>query len=177
MQKLSSRNRGRLFDLLSERLAFEVESVALYDCVLSALRDREEAPLVALADTMLDHRDQEREHIAWLEGQIGALGGTPQEQDAKPELREGHLFRRVRLDADAPLAHHFNALLDAELHNNAGWELLAQLADVVGDEDAYWQFSRRLDEEKAHLEFMRQVISFLPRSALFDSVVPMATPY
>jgi hypothetical protein len=60
--------------------------------------------------------------------------------------------------SDAKLPHLFHALLAAELVDNAGWDLLVQLADEAGDHEAKRQFKKRLHEEEDHLIFVRKAV-------------------
>jgi hypothetical protein len=61
----------------------------------------------------------------------------------------------------APLPHLLQALLAAELVDNAGWDLLAQLADEAGDREAKRAFKKRLHEEEDHLLFVRKAVEKL----------------
>jgi hypothetical protein len=82
--------------------------------------------------------------------------------------------RVMRRDPSIP--HDFHALLTAELADNAGWDLLVQIAAVFGDAEAKREFEKRLHEEENHLYFVRktllhltsQVVSLPPPSAPAD---------
>src|SRR4051812_32218893 len=75
MEKLSSKNRWRVIDLLKERLVFERSSVRLYDTLLSRLVRASDPAFRSLVEAVQDHRNEEQEHAQWLEEQIRALGG------------------------------------------------------------------------------------------------------
>jgi len=157
MQKLAGTNVSRVIDLLNERLTFERSGVKLYDKILERMRnDPQAAPMV---EQMQEHRDEEKEHEEWLEEQIRALGGDARSPSEKSILvrAESQGIEHV-IERDAQLPHDFHALLIAELADNAGWDLLVQLADEVGDRDAKKEFKKRLHEEEEHLLFVRHAV-------------------
>jgi bacterioferritin (cytochrome b1) len=173
MEKLSSRNRWRVIDLLAERLAFERAGVKLYDTLLSRLR--RDPALQALVDKVQQHRDEEKEHEEWLEAQIRALGGdvhTPTEYSILVQTESEGVERVIRRDAS--ISHDFHALLTAELADHAGWDLLVQIADELDDADAKKQFDKRLQEEEKHLLFVRKTLLELTRNEV--SVAPPPPP-
>src|SRR5205814_4025454 len=67
------------------------------------------------------------------------------------------------IQRDPRLPNDFHALLTAELADNAGWDLLVQLADEIGDREAKKQFKKRLREEEEHLLFVRETVLELTR--------------
>ncbi|HZU82554.1 MAG TPA: hypothetical protein VE987_06545 [Polyangiaceae bacterium] len=154
MKKLSEHNREKLIDLLSERLAFERASVRLYDTILERL-DASDG-VVAFREEIQHNRDNEKEHEEWLETQIRHLGG---DADAKTEMAELVERESIGIEqvvtGDQLLPHVMHALLAAELVDNAGWELLMELADDADDGDAREEFRKRLHEEEDHLLFAR----------------------
>ena len=157
MQKLAGTNVSRVIDLLNERLTFERSGVKLYDKILERMRSDPQAAL--MVEQMQEHRDEEKEHEEWLEKQIRALGGDARSPSEKSILvrAESQGIEHV-IERDAQLPHDFHALLIAELADNAGWDLLVQLADEVGDRDAKKEFKKRLHEEEEHLLFVRHAV-------------------
>lgn len=79
------------------------------------------------------------------------------------------------LDGDNEVSHLFHALLTAELADNAGWDLLASLADEAGDRDAERAFKKRLHEEEEHLIFARKAVERLARREVLGEQVSMPT--
>ena len=157
MQKLAGTNVSRVIDLLNERLTFERSGVKLYDKILERMRTDPQA--ARMVEQMQEHRDEEKEHEEWLEKQIRALGGDARSPSEKSILvrAESQGIEHV-IERDAQLPHDFHALLIAELADNAGWDLLVQLADEVGDRDAKKEFKKRLHEEEEHLLFVRHAV-------------------
>ena len=164
MDKLASKNVSRVVDLLNERLAFERTGVKLYDALLARLRASMDPAVKALVEPVQEQRDQEKEHEEWLEAEIRALGGTPHalSEHAVLAQAEAEGIERV-LRRDESIPHDFHALLAAELADNAGWDLLVQLADAFDDSEAKEQFEKRLREEEEHLLFMRKTLLELTR--------------
>lgn len=159
MEKLAKKNPFKVIDLLNERLAFERAGVRLYDLLLGRLRASADPAMEKLGDEMQEHRDEEKEHEEWLEEQIRALGGdarSPSEHSILVETESEGIERVIRRDQS--IAHDFHALLTAELADNAGWDLLVQLADEFGDRSAKKEFKKRLHEEEEHLLFARKVL-------------------
>jgi bacterioferritin (cytochrome b1) len=163
MEELARHDRTKVIDLLNERLAFERAGVKLYDRVLEVMRGAAQDENVArmLPETQR-HRDEEKEHEEWLEGQIRALGGDAHGESARSRLvtRESKGIEEVVM-SDAELPHLLHAMLAAELVDNAGWDLLAQVADEAGDGKAKREFKKRLHEEEDHLLFVRKAVEKL----------------
>ncbi len=115
-----------------------------------------------MLEEMQTHRDEEKEHEEWLEAQIRGLGGDAHAETDKSRLvtRESKGIEEVVM-SDAELPHLLHALLAAELVDNAGWDLLVQLADEAGDRDARKEFKRRLHQEEDHLIFIRKAVERL----------------
>jgi bacterioferritin (cytochrome b1) len=159
MEKLASKNVAKVIDLLSERLAFERAGVKLYDTLLGRLRASDDPALKSLLGHVKEHREQEKEHEEWLEEQIRALGGdahVPTEQSLLVQAESEGIERVMR--RDEKIAHDFHALLTAELADNAGWDLLVQIADEFGDSEAKREFKKRLHTEEQHLIFVRKTL-------------------
>jgi bacterioferritin (cytochrome b1) len=169
MRKLSEHNRARVIDLLCERLAFERSGVRLYDRVIAAMQGSADSELHAMQATMEEHRAEEKEHEEWLEAQIRALGGDASAQTEGSRLvsREAAGLEEVAANDAADLQHLMHALLAAEAVDNAGWELLVELAEDVNDRDARREFTRRLHHEREHLAFVRHVMERLAVRAIF----------
>ncbi|MGZ3457488.1 MAG: hypothetical protein ACXU86_03175 [Archangium sp.] len=175
MQKLSeSSPRDKVIDVLNERLAFERSGVKLYDRILEVLRNSGDENEKRMIDEMQKHRDEEKEHEEWLEAQIRQMGGDAHSETEKSLLitRESKGIEEVVM-SDAQLPHLFHALLAAELVDNAGWELLATLADEAGDHAAKREFKKRLHEEEDHLLFVRKAVVLYSEQEVLGMEVKM----
>jgi bacterioferritin (cytochrome b1) len=168
MKKLAQHNRAKVVDILSERLAFERASVKLYDTVIGKMRALSDPVSVRLIAPLEDFRGHEKEHEEWLEEQLRALGADAMRESdsASLTLRESSGIEQVVLrDDDA--VHLVHALLTAELSDNAGWELLLELAEEAEDDVARRELRKRLHQEEEHLaELRRAMISIVRKEIL-----------
>ena len=174
MQKLAGKNVSRVIDLLNERLAFERAGVKLYDKIVERMKS--DSQVARMIDQMREHREQEKEHEEWLEEQIRALGGdarTPSEKSILVQAESQGIEHVIERDPSLP--HDFHALLTAELADNAGWDLLVQLADEVGDRDAKKEFKKRLHEEEEHLLFVRKAVEQFAKEEILGEPQKMPT--
>src|SRR5690242_12396619 len=89
MKKLAEKNRSKLIDLLTERLAFERAGVQLYDAILAKMEASAEEEIAAMLDQMREHRNQEWQHEEFLEMCVRELGG-----DAHGETEMSRLTKR-----------------------------------------------------------------------------------
>jgi bacterioferritin (cytochrome b1) len=171
MEKLAAKNRARVLDLLSERLAFERNGVRLYDTVLTRLRD--DTRMTRFVEELEHIRDEELAHAAWLDEQIRALGGDarmPTEHAILVQTESEGIERVVRRDPN--VTHDLHAILSAELSDNAGWDLLVQLADGVGDHAAKKEFKKRLHAEEKHLVVVREAVLALTKDEVLTAPPP-----
>jgi len=157
---------GILLDKLGERLAFERAGTRLYSALITkylALSNADSAPLPPDArsepaiDTLTRIRMQELEHFQMLSKCIETLGGDPTAQtpcaDVTGTASIGLL--QVVTDPRTTFAQSLNAVLTAELTDNAGWELLTELATLAGQSELAESFSEALAVEEEHLEIVK----------------------
>jgi bacterioferritin (cytochrome b1) len=178
MKELAAKNRARVIDLLNERLTFERAGVKLYDAILANMQKASNPEVARMLPTMKAHRAQEKEHEEWLEAQIRALGGDAHARTEMSDLitAESAGVEKV-VTTDQNLVHQLHGLLTAELVDNAGWELLLELADDADDEAARLEFKKRLHEEEDHLIFVRRaIVAFNRRNVLGQTVTLPASP-
>jgi len=178
MQPIPDANRSKLIDVLNERLAFERAGVMLYDRILARMRESQDENIRRMLDEMEKHRNEEKEHEEWLEEQIRMLGGSAHTDTEHSVLvsRESQGIIDVVMN-DPELPHLFHALLAAELVDNAGWDLLVQIADEAGDKASKREFKKRLHEEEDHLLFVRKAVEkFTIKDVLGEDVkMPKST--
>ncbi|MGZ8240075.1 MAG: ferritin-like domain-containing protein [Methylobacter sp.] len=152
MEKLTGKNIEVLVDKLGERLAFERTGVRLYDAILaktSVFEDVSE-PLV---QSLRRFRNEELAHFELIKSVLLALGADPTAQtpcaDIAGVASSGIL--KVITDPRTNLAQSLDALLSAELIDNAGWELLIKLAGHVNHAEWVEKFQLALKQEEHHL--------------------------
>ena len=160
MKKLAESHRDKLIDVLNERLTFERIGVQLYDRILDVTSRSNLEGIDPMIGELRKFRNEEKEHEEWLEAQIRSIGGTAHEDTERSRLvmEESKGIGDVILRGEESLPHMIHALLAAELVDNAGWDLLVQLADEAGDHGAKREFKHRLHQEEKHLLFLRKLV-------------------
>jgi rubrerythrin len=171
-------NRLQAFvDKLAERAAFERGGTRLYDGLLAKYSERagaddddsdvEHVPY----ETLLEIRSQESEHFMLLSECITELGCDPTAQTPGADVVGMQSMGLVQTVTDprTTLAQTLSAILTAELVDVAGWDLLAELAEAMGQEDMSRRFREALRHEEQHLEIIR---SWYTALAMADSGNP-----
>jgi len=157
LNKLVGVNPAVLIDKLGERLAFERSGTRLYEALMAKVQAIEEVDAGDRLETLQHFHDQEAEHFRLVEGALERLGADPTAMtpcaDVVGVSAAGIL--QVISDPRTNLAQSLNALLTAELTDNAGWELLIRLAEASGQNEIADSFSKALAQEQIHLETVR----------------------
>jgi bacterioferritin (cytochrome b1) len=103
------------------------------------------------------------EHFLLLNRTITELGGDPTVEspcaDVAGVASMGIL--QVLTDPRTTVTQCLQALLTAELTDNAGWELLIELADGLGFQEMKAEFETALTNEEEHLQNVRNWVSDL----------------
>jgi bacterioferritin (cytochrome b1) len=175
MEQLAQRNKAKVIDVLTERLCYERATVPLYDKIIERMRAAGQPQIEKMLEQMQEHRDQEKEHEEWLEECVRELGGDDKQMTEKARLT-AELSRGIEkvIMSDPEIPHLFQALLAAELVDNAGWDLLVELADEAGDRAAVKEFKKRLHEEEDHLIFVREAMATFAAHEVLSA--PLQTP-
>ncbi|RYH67612.1 MAG: ferritin-like domain-containing protein [Alcaligenaceae bacterium] len=115
------------------------------------------------AATLLMIRTQEHEHFLMLSEVMRSLEGDPTAQTPCADViaTASMGLMQVVTDPRTTFAQSLNAILTAELTDNAGWELLISLAQGAGESDLVEQFERALEEEKEHLVIVKSWLAAL----------------
>ena len=150
-----------LLDKLSERLAFERMGTRLYEALLNKVEMLGESePGPTLED--IEHiGSEELEHFLLLNRTIEDLGGDPTVQSPCADVAgvASMGIMQVLTDPRTSLPQCLQAILTAELTDNAGWELLIKLADNLGQEEMKAEFEEALAHEEEHLQNVRAWLS------------------
>ena len=152
LNKLSGRNPEVLIDKLGERLAFERTGTRLYDAMIMkclALENAGETVPVADLERL---RDEEAEHFVLLTEAIMSFGADPTAQTPGADVAavQSQGILQVIADPRTNLAQSLSALLSAELVDHAGWELLIQLTEQMGQDEWASRFRHSLTQESEH---------------------------
>ena len=159
-----ARTLGVLLDKHGERIAFERAGTRLYDALITkcaALVDDGGLPADAgnanVLATLARMRNQELEHFQMLTRCVEQLGGDPTAQTPCADVIGAASIGLLQVVSDprTTLAQSLNAVLTAELTDNAGWELLTELAELAGQDQFQSSFVEALAVEEEHLEIVR----------------------
>ncbi len=156
---------GLLLDKLGERIAFERSGTRLYDALITkflALSNSKNGDGIvpageAALETLRKIRSQELAHFHMLCECVKALGGDPTAQTPCADVAGTASMGLVQVITDprTTLAQSLDAILIAELTDNAGWELLSELAAKAGQTELAGRFTEALATEEEHLETVR----------------------
>lgn len=150
-----------LLDKLSERLAFERTGTRLYEALLNKCEMLgEEEPGPTLEDIQHIGRE-ELEHFLLLNETIAELGGDPTVQSPSADVAAVTSLGIIQVltDPRSSMAQCLQAILTAELTDNAGWELLIKLSGDLGYTDMAAEFQTALENEQEHLQNVRNWLS------------------
>lgn len=178
MAKMKGGAPSIFMDKIGERIAFERAGTRLYEALItkyealggSALTPADQLPPLdgtgaapgsvtgeAPLQTLQRIRGEELQHFQMLCAAMQKMGGDPTAQtpcaDVTATASMGIL--QVLTDPRTTLAQCLNAMLTAELTDNAGWELLAQLAEDAGETELAGRFLGALGQEQEHLAIVK----------------------
>jgi rubrerythrin len=152
-----------LMDKLGERLAFERGGVRLYDALLVKCRAQGEGLEAGELELLQRFRDEEAQHLELVADAMEALGGDPSAQTPGADsvgVRAMGLVQAMN-DPRTTLVQSLSVMLDAELIDNAAWDLLIRLASRAGHEPIAERFGVALQQESEHLVTLNALVSRL----------------
>ncbi|MEJ7928981.1 ferritin-like domain-containing protein [Ramlibacter sp. AN1015] len=145
-----------LIDKLGERLAYERTGVRLYEAMLIKASAAGSGPMIDMG-ALQRIRDDEESHFHMVTRYLDGLGADPTAMtpcaDVTGVAAMGHL--QVISDPRTTVAQALNSLLMIEMGDNAGWELLIELAEEAGHADMAQAFNVALETEREHMETVR----------------------
>ncbi|KTD48677.1 hypothetical protein Lrub_1028 [Legionella rubrilucens] len=147
-----------LIDKLGERLAFERSGVRLYEAAIAKAKGFN---LPSAFLNRLEHiREEEAEHMAIVKTVMDQLGAdaTAITPCADVTSVAGMGLIQVMTDPRTDAAQLLNTLLIAELTDNAGWELLIELAMKQGQDVVAECFRIPLKQEQEHLLMIKNLL-------------------
>lgn len=156
MQALKGEKANVLIDKIGERLAFERTGTRLYEALLVKCRAQQatSGPVIADVEKI---RDEELQHFHLLWSCLETLGADPTVETPSADVgavaSEG--IPKVLADPRTTVPQCLDAILAAELVDNAGWEMLVELADEFGRSDMAEKFRKALSDEENHLRLVR----------------------
>lgn len=150
-----------LLDKLSERLAFERMGTRLYEAMLNRCETFGEASPGPTLEQIQHIGQEELDHFLLINKTIIELGGDPTVESPSADLAgvASLGIMQILTDPRSSITQCLQAMLIAELTDNAGWELLIQLADNLGFQEIKTKFELALQNEEEHLENVRSWLS------------------
>ena len=144
-------------DKLAERAAYERGGTRLYDALIVKFQSCDPPPGGISRDDLAEIRSDELAHYHLLVEAIRSRGGDPTAQTPSADVvGVGTMgLMQVLNDPRTTFSDCLNAMLTAELTDVDAWDLLARLADDIGEEDLAGQFRQALLEENEHLQRIR----------------------
>lgn len=150
-----------LLDKLSERLAFERMGTRLYEALLTKVEALGESKPGPTLDDIRHIGSEELEHFLMLNQTITEIGGDPTVESPSADVAAvaSMGILQVLTDPRSSMVQCLQAMLTAELTDNAGWELLIELADGLGFQEMKTDFEAALANEEEHLQNVRNWVS------------------
>ncbi|ABP81750.1 conserved hypothetical protein [Stutzerimonas stutzeri A1501] len=138
-------------DKLGERLAYERNGVRLYEAMIAKARNLDSGN--DLVGVLQHIRDEEFEHMMLVHTAMEKLGADPTAQTPSADVAGVMAMgiMQVLTDPRTNVAQCMNALLTAELADNAAWELLIELAQAAGHPNIADSFGHAKTQEDDHL--------------------------
>lgn len=155
--KLTGKKPEVLIDKLGERLAFERAGTRLYEAMLLKCGAADSANNPIDVSALARIRDDEEMHFHLVHKFIERLGADPTAMTPCADVvgMQGMGLMQVISDPRTTVAQALNALLTAELTDNASWDLLVELAQQTGHDEMATEFSAALEVERQHVEMVR----------------------
>jgi bacterioferritin (cytochrome b1) len=144
-------------DKLAERAAFERGGTRLYDALIVKFQTTGDTASGARLEDLTKIRSDELAHFHLLTEAVRSLGGDPTVQTPSAAIVgvETTGLMQVLNDPRTTFTDCLNAMLVAELTDVDGWNLLATLAEGIGEDELAARFRDALLEENHHLQMVR----------------------
>ncbi|HYX34830.1 MAG TPA: ferritin-like domain-containing protein [Oligoflexus sp.] len=149
-----------LIDKLSERASFERTGVRLYDLLINKCTERNAAADGISLDQIRAIRDDELHHFRLVAQTMRKLGADPTAMSPSADVHAVMSMGPLKVIADprTSVQHSFQAILVAELTDNAEWPLLIKLADSMGMKEEVTAFEAAQATELRHLADIRAIV-------------------
>jgi bacterioferritin (cytochrome b1) len=155
--KVTGKHPEVLIDKLGERLAFERTGTRLYEAMLMKCGALDGASHPVDIGELGRIRDDEESHFHLVHQVLEELGADPSAMTPCADMAgvQGMGLMQVISDPRSTVAQALNALLTAELTDNASWDLLIELATETGHDEMARRFAEPQEREREHLELIR----------------------
>jgi ferritin-like protein len=162
---------------MGERLAFERTGTRIYETLIGkakVLGPEEGGPTLAELE---EFHDEERRHFEVLMRSMRSLGADPTAQTPSADLAAVSSIGLLQIVSDPRngIKESLHAILQAELADNDGWQLLIEVTGRLGLDEMAGQFRECLSAEQRHLAKTRRWVTELGlRTALGAEVAAAA---
>lgn len=152
-----------IMDKLGERLAFERSGTRLYEALITKYHSSDHKDRLPELARMEQFYLEELKHFQLVSEVIKNIGGDPTALTPAADIMgtASAGWSQVLTDPRTSFLQSLEIILQAELVDNAGWELLIELAERNGLGDLAIQFQQSLDEEAFHLITVKQWVQEL----------------
>jgi len=156
--KLKGDNPEVLIDKLGQRLAFERSGVRLYQAMMGKVQAAGHPEQAGLLRDLQHICEEELAHFRMLTEAMQSIGADPTAQTPCADVGAVAAMGMIQVITDprTTVAHGLETLLSAELTDNAGWELLIELAQEEGRDALAERFGPALENEKEHETMVRK---------------------
>jgi ferritin-like protein len=153
---LGGMNPQLFVEKIAERLTFERIATRLYEILIDKLMTTENRTIII--EELQKIRSDKARHFSILAEAIDSLGGGFSTDMPDVDLANRELLGLTQIvsDPQASLAQSLHAILCAELIDQAGWDLLIELAKEQQQMAFVTDFTIAFDEEKLHAQQIRQ---------------------
>jgi rubrerythrin len=162
-QMLTGKRPQVLVDKLGERVAFERGGVRLYETLIAKCDATPQTVSVEVLTELRRFRNEEAEHMRLVVAAIEQIGADPTAQTPCADLVGVESLGLVQAmnDPRTTILQSLHVMLDAELLDNAAWEMLIELTRAAGHDDIATGFEAALQQENEHLIRLRALVSGL----------------
>jgi rubrerythrin len=153
VKALRGKNATVLLDKLGERTAFERSGVRLYEMLIAKLDALGSFDGGPTREALLEIRGDEAEHFLLAAEALRRLGGDPTAMTPSADIAavaSMGIFQVIG-DPRTTLRQSLEAILIAELTDNAAWPQLREMAVEFGDEELAQVAVAAADREAEHL--------------------------
>lgn len=152
-----------MMDKLGERLAFERSGTRLYEALITKYNSSDQKEILPELNRIEQFYLEELKHFQLMSEVIKNIGGDPTALTPAADVMGIACagWFQVLTDPRTSFLQSLEIILQAELVDNAGWELLIELSERNGMGDLAIQFQQSLDEEAFHLITVKQWVQEL----------------
>lgn len=158
-------------DKMGERLAFERTGTRLYEALLSKYSAAGDSAKLPDLNRLEQFYLEELKHYQMMAEVIKKTGGDPTSMTPAADVSGTAALGWIQVMSDprTTFLQSLEIILHVELVDNAGWELLIEMAEKNGLGEIAIQFQQCLDEEAFHLITVKQWVQDLTLNNQIDS--------